>query len=159
MEMFIKNKNEYSSSGNKEIDSILNYMLNLAKDVLNQVEYKIVIPKDIKISFFDLNIVLGNLLENAISAACNSSKKWMFVLVQYNKGMLFIHVQNSYEGKLNKYGEFYKTTKSDKSKHGIGLQNIKRVVDKYNGSMKISDDNKIFDVKIALYVVSEIGLC
>lgn len=74
MEMFIENKKEYSYSGNKEIDSILNFLLNQAQEVLNQVEYRVVISKDIKLPFFDLNIIFGNLLENAIEAASNSSK-------------------------------------------------------------------------------------
>lgn len=158
MEMFIENKKEYSYSGNKEIDSILNFLLNQAQEVLNQVEYRVVISKDIKLPFFDLNIIFGNLLENAIEAASNSSKKWMYVLVQYDKGMLLINVQNSYEDKLKKDKGFYETTKGDGLKHGIGLQNVKRVVNKYNGSINILDENEIFDVKVVLYVASEISL-
>ena len=52
MRMFIENKKEYTNSGNKEIDSILNYMLNEAQKVLDEVEYKISIPKDISIRVF-----------------------------------------------------------------------------------------------------------
>ena len=101
MRMFIENKKEYTNSGNKEIDSILNYMLNEAQKVLDEVEYKISIPKDISIRFFDLNIIFGNLLDNAILAASNSRRKWLSVFVHYDKGLLFINIKNSYEGRLS----------------------------------------------------------
>lgn len=152
MQMSIENKKEYSYSGNHEIDSILNYMLNKAEEVLDKVEYKISIPEDMGIQSFDMNIVFGNLLENAICAAGNSEKKWLAVFVQYNKGMLFINIQNSYTGNLNKKGTVYLSTKEDKGKHGIGLRNVERVVKKYNGNMEISDTDSVFDVKIMLYM-------
>ena len=87
MQAFIENKREYSNSGNKEVDSILNYMLNRAQEILDKVEYKISIPKELGIRLFDLNVIFGNLLENAIQAASESKDKWMTVLVKYEKGM------------------------------------------------------------------------
>ena len=113
MEMFMKNKNEYSRSGNKEIDSVLNYMLNNAEQVLNKIEYKINIPKNLGIRHFDINVILGNLLENAISAASYSKDKWLSVFIKYEKGILFIHIINSYSGQLIKQGKHYITTKKE----------------------------------------------
>ena len=102
MQAFIENKREYSNSGNKEVDSILNYMLNRAQEILDKVEYKISIPKELGIRLFDLNVIFGNLLENAIQAASESKDKWMTVLVKYEKGMLFIDIQNSYDNNVIK---------------------------------------------------------
>lgn len=78
MQMFMENKSEYSNSGNKEVDSILNYMLNKAQEVLEEVEYKINIPKEMEVRLFDLNVILGNLLENAIQAASRSKERSYF---------------------------------------------------------------------------------
>ena len=111
MQMFMENKSEYSNSGNKEVDSILNYMLNKAQAVLEEVEYKINIPKEMEIRLFDLNVILGNLLENAIEAASHSKEKKLFLLIKFEKGMLFINVQNTYEGGLIKNGKDYLTKK------------------------------------------------
>lgn len=152
MGAFIENKNQYSNSGNRKVDSILNYMLNRAQKTLERVEYKINIPQEIHIQTFDLNIILGNLLENAISAAGSSKDKWLSVFIRYEKGMLFINIRNSYEGSIRKQGNGYLTTKKDAGKHGIGLQNVKRVVDNYHGNMEISDSDHIFDVKVMLYI-------
>lgn len=153
MRMFMENKSEYSSSGNKEVDSILNYMIRRAQEVLDKVEYKINIPKEIGVRLFDLNVIFGNLLDNAIVAAGNSKDKWLSVLVRYEKGMLFINIQNSYAGNVVKQGKEYLTTKKEIGKHGLGLQNVKRVVNSYHGNMEILDNDNIFDVKIMLYTL------
>ena len=46
----------------------------------------------------------------------------------------------------------YLTTKSRKEGHGIGLQNVKLVVEKYHGQMEICHAEKSFQVKILLYM-------
>ena len=153
MPMFMENKSEYSKTGNKEVDSILNYMLNKAQEVLEEVEYKINIPKEMEVRLFDLNIILGNLLENAIQAASQSKEKKLFFLIKFEKGMLFINVWNTYEGGLIKNGKDYLTTKKKAKQHGIGLKNVERVVNSYHGNIEISDIDNIFDVKIMLYTI------
>ncbi len=154
MQMFMENKSEYSNSGNKEVDSILNYMLNKAQEVLEEVEYKINIPKEMEVRLFDLNVILGNLLENAIQAASRSKEKKLFLLMRFEKGMLFINVWNTYEGGLIKNEKDYLTTKEKAAQHGIGLKNVERVIHSYHGNIAISDTDNIFDVKIMLYTLS-----
>ena len=44
------------------------------------------------------------------------------------------------------------TNKHDKHSHGIGMQNIKNVVEKYNGIMKINYDDSWFEIIVVLYV-------
>ena len=153
MQMFMENKSAYSNSGNKEVDSILNYMLNKAQEVLEEVEYKINVPKEMEVRLFDLNVILGNLLENAIQAASHSKEKKLFLLMKFEKGMLFIHVRNTYEGGLIKNGKDYLTTKKKAEQHGIGLKNVERVINSYHGNIEISDTDNIFDVKIMLYTL------
>lgn len=153
MQMFMDNQGEYARSGNKEIDSILNYMIKKAEQILKKVEYKINIPKELGIKSFDLNVIFGNLLDNAILAASNSQEKWLYIFITYDKGMLFINIKNSFNINIIKYGKEYVTTKKDMHGHGIGLQNVKKVVNGYHGKIDITDDNDIFDVKIMLYTL------
>ncbi len=151
MQNFMSSEMELVRSGNKEIDSILNYMLCRAKKVLDRVEYKINIPKDVILKPFDITVLFGNLLENAIEAAEKSQEeKWLSVSLQYEKGLLFIDIKNSYLN-VKKSGMTYHTTKKEEG-HGIGLQNVRRIVASYRGTMEIADDNKVFAVKILLYL-------
>lgn len=153
MYTYLSNPNEYVSSGNKGVDSLLNYMLNKANSILESVNYQINVPKELEIPSFDLTIIVGNLLENAIDAAKDSEEKWIEVLLNYERGMLFIRIRNSYSNVVQKQGEVYITTKKKKQEHGIGLQNVKKVVDNYKGEMQILAQDNIFDVKIILYTL------
>jgi len=36
--------------------------------------------------------------------------------------------------------------------HGMGIKNVKRIVEKYKGTTEISDENGVFDVRILMYV-------
>ena len=40
------------------------------------------------------------------------------------------------------------TTKEDKLNHGIGLENVRRTAKKYDGDMRISQENERFIVSI-----------
>lgn len=151
MQDFISNDVEFVRSGNKEVDSILNYMLNKANNLLDKVECKINIPKEIDLKSFDFTVIFGNLIDNAIEAAQNcSGEKWLFVSLQYEKKMLFINIRNSYK-MVNKSGKVYLSTKKDKG-HGIGLQNVRKIIASYQGTMEISDEDNVFEVKIVLYL-------
>lgn len=44
------------------------------------------------------------------------------------------------------------TRKSDKISHGIGLENIRIIVNKYNGQLDINYDENVFEVDILLYL-------
>lgn len=55
-------------SGNTALDTVLNYMLQRAVDKKIQLNVKVVVPSDLKLSAYDMNIIFGNLLENAIEA-------------------------------------------------------------------------------------------
>jgi len=92
-------------------------------------------------------------LENAIESAEQSKERWLELFLNYERGMLFIRVRNSYDNAIKRKGEIYITTKKEKRIHGIGLQNVKNVVDTYKGDMQISDKDNIFDVKIILYAL------
>jgi len=43
------------------------------------------------------------------------------------------------------------TTQPDKENHGIGLENDRKVLDKYDGNMNIEYKNNIFYVLILMY--------
>lgn len=155
MEVFMRPSGEIVSSGNVEIDSLLNYMLQRAKKSLCSVNAKIQIPEEISHSF-DINIILGNLLENAIEAAEKTEDKILDVEIGLKQGVLKIKIENSFSGiwipkKVIEKGQFF-TTKGDQEKHGFGLKSVRKIVEKYHGVMKINPDGKCFCVKIILYL-------
>ena len=71
--------------------------------------------------------------------------------------MLLIQMKNSYCGALVRCGDRYLSTKEENGKeeeqiHGLGMKNVKRIVQKYNGSMEVRDAGQLFEVRILMYV-------
>lgn len=148
MKSFLQNPDEIVSSGNVEMDSLLNYMLQWAKRDLTTVTVNVSIPENI-LPAFDINMILGNLLENAIEAARQSAEKTLEVLLYYKQGVMTIDIKNSFPGELRKG---FLTTKAEKGNHGIGLSSVKQIVEKYDGLMKIEEQDNLFCVNVILYL-------
>lgn len=142
---------EYVSTRNEEIDSLLNYKIKLAERLLNTVDYRIHIPKDLEWQSFDNNVILGNLLDNAIEAAAQSERKILNLEIRAVRGMLLIHVANSYSGTIKREGALFSSTKEG-GEHGIGLQNVRHMVEKQNGEIAITYSNGLFEVEVMLYI-------
>lgn len=151
MEEFAQNPNEIISSGNIEIDSILNYMMQKAGRELEAVNVKVVLPEKLQHSF-DINVILGNLLENAIDAAGKTDEKRLDINIQMQQGILRIQIENSYNGKLEEKYHKLLTTKDEKEIHGIGLENVRKIVEKHDGIMEICPDEDMFRVRLILYM-------
>lgn len=155
MEEFITNPNEIVSSGNLETDSVMNYMLRRAKEELRTVNVNVRLPNPIGHSF-DINVILGNLLENSIEAARQTEEKRLDVNIELRQGVLRIQIENSYNGKTVFKGENTNqrllTTKKANGLHGIGLENVRKMVEKYDGIMEVRPDGGMFRVTLILYM-------
>ena len=154
MEVFIHNPKETVASGNMEIDSLLNYMLQRAKEELETVCVKVMLPEKIQHTF-DINVLLGNLLENAIEAAKQTDQKYLSVNIILSRGVLDIQIENSFltvNDILKDGHRIFLTTKKEKEGHGIGLNNVQKIVESYNGAMKVETTDDIFCVRVILYM-------
>ena len=156
MEDYIQNSNEIIASGNMEIDSVLNYWLQKAREELETVIVKVMLPEKIKHTF-DINVMIGNLLENAIEAARQTKQKYLNVNIVLKKGVLKIRIENSFLPaglvKEEKQGSSrFLTTKKAKEQHGIGLKSVRKIVETYNGTMEVTPQNELFCVNLILYM-------
>lgn len=140
------------SSGNVIIDSILNHKLVLAEEKGIEMKVDITIPEAVELNDIDVTILLGNLLDNAIENVEKANEKRVLILIRYDKGRIFICCENPYNGIIKRRGNVYDTVKHDRKNHGMGLKSIKGVVEKYDGTMNILDENNLFRVEILLYV-------
>lgn len=148
--------NEYAKSGNSEIDSILNYKINEASKHGIKVNVSLNIPEKLSIQPFDLSVVLGNLIDNSIEATLKlSDDKTINVSIEYERNVLYISISNPYDGKLLYKNSKLKTTHHDKENHGIGLNSVKKSVDKYNGVLDIHYTDKIFYADVLIYNTKE----
>lgn len=152
MALGIENYSEICKSGNTGVDSIMNYLLGQLDREKYDLNIHISIPDELNISDFDLNIILGNLLENSIEALKNQKKGTLDIHITFDRGILYICIQNSILKEALKKDNFFPTSKSDRENHGIGLSNVQRTVEKYDGTMKITQTENNFIVNIIIYI-------
>ena len=150
MESFTEIQKSYIDTGNEILDSVLNYKIFEAEKKGIEIIPDVVFPSNLKLDAYDLTVVLGNLLDNAIESSAN---KKVQVSVRYAKGCMMIKVANDFAGDLH-YGSDgkLKTRKAELAQHGLGLKNIDRVVEKYNGTMELQVKDQNFAAILLLYI-------
>lgn len=151
VENMIDVKRQFSNSGNIEIDSIINYKLSAAEDMGAKLKIEIRVPAKLAIKEFDINVILSNILDNAVEAIKLVENKLIDIKIEFSKGVLYICVKNAYlKIDIDEKGEF-KTTKQDSQNHGLGLSSVSRTAEKYNGTMITELEENMFTTKVLLY--------
>ncbi|QHQ59507.1 GHKL domain-containing protein [Anaerocolumna sedimenticola] len=147
-------KEEYTRSGNVVIDSILNFKLQEAERKGIQINLEVSVPEQLSVKSFDMTVILGNLLDNAIEACCKiaENKRKIRVSIRYDKSRLFIEIKNQYENEILYEKGNIITTNDDKKNHGAGLSNVKNAVEKYQGLLHIEHSDNTFNVTALLFV-------
>lgn len=138
---------------NNDVQEALNYFIKNALSKGISVDYSIKIPEEISIESFDISRILINVLQNSIEAIekC-ANDKYLDIKMKYDKNILYIMVKNTYNSTITEIDGNLLTTKKDKRNHGIGIQSIKNSVDKYDGAMEYTCDDKYFKTYIMLYL-------
>lgn len=131
----LKTYNSISRSGNKILDVIINKYTT--ECTLKNISF----AHDVRVSNlkciddFDLVTILGNLLDNAIEAAEKSTEKSISFETDFRNAYNIIIVSNSCDNAPIIQGSKLMTTKKDSSVHGLGIKNVQRTIQKYNGDL------------------------
>lgn len=147
------------TTGNCAVDALLSQKKQRAEEKGISWECAVYLPGNIKTDDFDLCVMMGNLLDNAIEACekiSKGSERRIAVRSERKKDFLILEVTNSIDqaeafdsdmisgkraaaGKRTAWGE-----------GGIGLWNVQETVKGYQGAMKIERKEQIVEVKILL---------
>ena len=113
-----------------------------------------------EIPAFDLGIILNNLLDNAIEACekQESGKGFIRLMLKRKKQFLLLEVENSFDGTASVQtdgGLSLPTTKQSTlpgiiTEHGIGLENVRDVAERYFGGVSIKVKGEVFHVTVML---------
>lgn len=141
--------------GNRVVDIVLNHSLANMRKYGLRLEANVLLPPDLPpIDELDLCTLFGNLLDNAVEA-CNriadpEADRYVSLNAGVRKGYLFVTISNSFNGEVRLENNIYQTVKTGERFCGIGLSNIRRVVEKYNGDLSIRHGDGIFTVSAML---------
>lgn len=137
---------------NDFLNAILNSKLSFAKskmiDVFCSIENDISGIEDI-----DLCNLIGNLLDNAISAAekCDPESRLIEVKISSAGSRLIVIVRNSIYASVLGENPKLKSTKQDTSEHGFGMKTIKYIAEKYNGWFDCYEEGLTFISYVELH--------
>lgn len=147
-------KGFFPSTGDALVDGMLNLKLEeLITNLQAEVECDVCLQSTRTMDRIDLSILLGNLLDNAIHAlqGCDPPRK-LNVQMEQKRGLLYIQIKNNHHEKIREKNGSFLTTKTNGKNHGIGLKNVKRIVEKYQGEMTVDYDKSWFSVEILLFL-------
>lgn len=146
------------ATGNRAVDALLCQKRKQAEEKEIDWECDVRIPKQCCVNEFDLCVLFGNLLDNAVEACVRLQQKEKgqeqgskpFIRVQAGnvKSCFLLEVKNSMDiGEKQRNGS---VKEEDPQGHGIGLLNVGDVVRRYNGVMNTERQEGIFDISILL---------
>lgn len=150
----ISTQGGFISSGNVAVDSVLNSKIQEAKSYGIEIKTTIKIPDDLRVAAFDLSAILYNLVDNAIHAVAlldETDKRIVWVSMEMDRGVLYICVQNPYNGDIVYKNGVIQTTHEDSINHGYGLQSVRKAVEKYSGVLNVKPEDGMFTVDIMMY--------
>ncbi|MDE6476092.1 MAG: GHKL domain-containing protein, partial [Erysipelotrichaceae bacterium] len=141
-------------------------MVNTKNEVFNYItNSKVSIMQEAFIEFYynitdslgfmdavDISSILGNLLDNAIEAQKYVTGKKYIYLTTIRKGnMVFLEVKNSCNKEsINMSQGTLLTRKKDSFNHGLGLENARSHLHKYNGDLEVIIEDDVFIVKVMM---------
>lgn len=135
---------------NQLISSILNTKNSVCEKhggILNVV-YQF---QSINIDDFNLITILGNILDNAITASTKTGSGIIDLSIMQLDSYLEITCKNNHcETLKERNGTLLTTKKENKENHGIGLGNVKDCVEKLHGQCNLEYDDMYFCIKITL---------
>ncbi|WP_194191280.1 sensor histidine kinase [Clostridium chrysemydis] len=134
------------------LDAILANKQKICSDKDINLILDIKVPKTLNINNFDLCVIFKNLLDNAIEANLNDKNKERYISVKsmvMNK-YLYIEVLNSKTTDIVKSKGKFLSSKTDGKLHGLGIESVKKSIEKYDGNIKFEFSDEWFKVTALL---------
>ena len=105
----------------------------------------------INIDDFNMITILGNILDNAITASSKTEKGMIQLsIIQIDSYLEIICINNHCEKIKKKNGLLLTTKSTDKENHGLGLGNVKDSVERLHGKYELDYDEQYFSIRIVL---------
>lgn len=123
--------------GNRTLNVILHEYSQMAKAAGVTLRMKVQVPPVLPVHAADLYILIGNTMDNALEAcgALPADDRVIDLVLRTHHDILYYRLMNPYTQQVKHPPD---------PMRGHGLQNVRRCLDKYSGSMDISQDSGFF---------------
>ena len=132
-------------SKNPTINFLLNQKLHDVEDEI-ELEIDCFVPQELSIQPDILAVILGNCLDNSISACLrltDKSERTLALNIRYFQQNLFISINNT-------FNEQEQETRKTRQRDGWGLRNVDALVQEYQGTVKRFKENGRYRTEILL---------
>ena len=132
-------------SKNPTINFLLNQKLHDVEDEI-KLEIDCFVPQELSIQPDILAVILGNCLDNSISACLrltDKSERTLALNIRYFQQNLFISINNT-------FNEQEQETRKTRQRDGWGLRNVDDLVQEYQGTVKRFKENGRYRTEILL---------
>lgn len=147
---------EHEFTAHGVMNALLNQKLKICQQ--HQIRPQFIVEIDtIPLSDFDVCVILGNLLDNAIEATQQVDivqRQLKFQAKYVNDNLIFM-IENPFVGELSLAGEVIQTTKVDAIWHGIGLKNVQQIIMENAGEFVYHASDGQFQVLVRIPLISE----
>lgn len=151
LETDLLNITEIPHTGNAAADGILYHYACKAKE--KRISFKVCCSlNDLSISDIDFCCLLGNALDNAVTACENcAGERYVIVSSEKNQDMLLLVVDNSFDGVLlEKDGKIL--SRKRENEEGIGIRSMRQICEKYGGVSRFEAEGNRFEASFLLYM-------
>lgn len=128
-------------SGNPTVNAILYHKQQTAKELGAEFRVNIPMSEDFPFERSDICSVFANLLDNAIREVSGAAEGFIEVSASRSMGLLLIKVRNSTSKVLNSEKGKPASDKSEPQKHGLGLEIVGNIAEKYDGKFLLTAEN------------------
>ena len=142
------------STGSYLADAILCDKAANAQAQKIQIQFDGTVPQT-GMDHVDLCAIMCNLLDNAIRGCESCAPCTVELTGRETADRWLLTVRNPVPQKVRIKNGTVQTTKSDRENHGIGLSNIRRVAEKYNGYVELQCDDRMFTAEVGLMLHRE----
>lgn len=153
----LKDYSKSRSSGNKLLDVMLHkYDIDCKMRGIT-FEYDVKVCNLSQLEDMDLVAILGNLLDNAVTASEKSIEKSISLTTVYRNRYSVIIVSNSCDTPPKQSGHHLISTKSGAGFHGFGMKSVAKSIQKYDGDYEWEYDGekRLFTVTVMLGSMSQ----
>ncbi len=129
------------NSGNKMLDIMLHkYDLECRSKGID-FQYDVKLCNLSGIEDIDLVAILGNLMDNAMTAAARSEEKYIRLETGRHNAYQILTIRNSSDTAPQTEGDSLISSKKNKEYHGFGLKSVAQVLQKYQGDFDWNYDS------------------
>lgn len=134
---------------NAVVDAVINHCIAACRQ--EQIEMKCMIDANSwTVADTDMSVLLSNLLDNAVNGCKGVPNPQIELVIGTKKAFTYLVVKNSIASSVLEKNPKLWTDKEDHEMHGFGVLSIRRIAEKYGGSIEFREEKNTFIAEVWL---------